>query len=112
MPASLRTATVATALLAAVIALLTLSPSNAPPGASGLDKVAHFVAFGALAFPLAAARPRLFWPVVLGATAYGGLIEVIQPLVGRGAEWGDLAADAAGALAGAAAAGRWTRSRR
>jgi VanZ family protein len=32
--------------------------------------------------------------------AFGGLIEIVQPYVGRGAEWADLVADGLGAALG------------
>ena len=103
-----------TAVLAAVIAVLTLAQLPVHQnGVPGSDKVHHLLAFAALAFPLSAARPRLAPWVVLGVVAYGALIEIIQPYTGRHAEWGDLVADAGGAILGSvagAAAGLWRRS--
>ena len=63
---------------------------------SGLDKVAHLVAFTALAFSGHLGVPtRTALPFAL--LAYGGLIEVLQVFVpGRTAEWGDLLADGIG----------------
>jgi VanZ family protein len=46
-------------------------------------------------------RPERLPAVLVLAIAYGGLIELIQPLVGRSAESADLLAHALGALAGA-----------
>ena len=54
-----------------------------------------------LAFPLTFARPRFMVPVALAVVVYGGLIELIQPYVGRSREWADLFADALGAMIGA-----------
>jgi VanZ family protein len=89
------------AVLAAVIAVLTLTQLPSPQiRVPGSDKVHHLLAFAALAFPLSAARPRLAPWVVLGVVAYGGIIEIIQPYTGRQAEWGDLVADAGGAILG------------
>ena len=99
------------AVLAAVIAVLTLTQLPSPQiGVPGSDKVHHLLAFAALAFPLSAARPRLAPWVVLGVVGYGGLIEIIQPYTGRQAEWGDLIADAGGAILGSllgAVTGLW-----
>lgn len=87
-------------VLAVVICLLTLTPISVQ-GAPGSDKLYHLLAFGALAFPLAFGSPRnAVWVAIL-AIGYGALIEVIQPYVGRSAEWGDLLADAIGACLGA-----------
>lgn len=91
---------IATLGLAAVIGALTLTPVPAV-GASGSDKLHHVLAFAALAFPLPVVRPRLAPWIFLGVVVYGGLIEIIQPYVGRQAEWADLFADASGALLGA-----------
>jgi len=100
-----------TLLLAAGIALGTLTaPENLPPEPPGSDKLHHFLAFAALAFPLVAARPRnALWMLPL-VILYGGLIEVIQPSFDRSAEWGDFIADTLGATAGAAM-GWWVHRR-
>lgn len=107
---------VATLGVAAVIGVLTLTPAPSF-SAPGSDKLHHVLAFAALAFPLPVVRPRLAPWMFFGVVAYGGLIEIIQPYVGRQAEWADLFADAGGALLGAsagAAIGFWriSRSRR
>lgn len=103
-------------LLALIVAALTLSPIE--PGAAGiehLDKLAHFLAFAAICAPLAWHYPGHWRAVALAGLAYGGMIEIVQPHVGRSAEWADLAADGLGALAGACLAvraRRWRRARR
>ena len=94
-------ASAATFALALIIAVLTLGPMPAGGGPAGSDKVYHILAFAALAFPLPLVRPRLTIWVALGVIAYGGAIEVIQPFVGRQAEWADLLADGIGAVVGA-----------
>lgn len=91
-------------LAALVIAAVTLTPL--PPGAitDGFDKGYHFLAFAALIFPLILTDSRRWlWAVPL-AVLYGGAIELIQPSVGRTAEWLDFGADVTGVLAGAALA--------
>ncbi len=94
----------ATALLAAVLCVLTLSPSPPTGGRPSPDKLYHFIGFGALAVPLCLAYPRRAWAVIVGVIAFGAAVEVIQPFVGRGAEWGDLLADALGAATAAGVA--------
>ncbi len=97
-----------TALLTVVIALLTLMPQvPGPTGIPGFDKLAHFIAFAALCVPLAWRYPHLWRAVALATLVYGGVIEIIQPLTGRTAQWGDLVADGAGAFAGAFVASRF-----
>ena len=92
-------------LIALTVAALTLSPMPANRMTSdGLDKVFHFLAFAALIFPLILTDARRwFWAVPL-VIVYGGAIELIQPSVGRSAEWLDWGADITGVLAGAALA--------
>lgn len=107
----LRHAMALTAVWAALIGYFTLSAPTGGGGMPGLDKIQHFVAFAVLALPLCVARPRWTMLIVAAATFYGGGIELVQPLVGRSAEWADLAADAAGAAVGGLA-GRRLRLRR
>lgn len=94
--------TAATLVLSLIIAVLTLAPLNTD-GPHGTDKLYHVLAFASLAFPLPLVRPRLTLWVVLGVVAYGGLIEAVQPLFGRHAEWADVVADSVGAVIGAGA---------
>jgi len=102
-----------TLTLALIIAVLTLMPVSAgPEGPPGLDKLSHLIAFGALAVPLSWYYPANWRAVALAAFAYGGLIEIVQPYVGRRAEWADLLADGLGALAGAWIAAQLARRRR
>ena len=90
-----------TAVLAIIIALLTLMPqAPGPEGIPGFDKLAHFTAFAALAAPLSWRYPHYWRAVALATLAYGGLIEIVQPLTGRSAEWADLLTDGAGAFTG------------
>jgi hypothetical protein len=102
-------ALVLTLFLGSLIAVLTLAPVSAA-SVPGSDKLHHVLGFAALSFPLPFARPKLALPIVLGVATYGGMIELIQPYVGRQAEWGDFLADVAGAIMGAslgALCGRW-----
>ncbi len=89
-----------TLVFASVIALGTLSPpGDGDPLPIG-DKPLHMIAFAVLVLPLGWVRPRWFIPLGLVALAYGGLIEVLQPYVGRYGEWPDLLADGVGVVLG------------
>ena len=89
-----------------IIVTLTLTvamlwPMQAPPPApDGTDKVVHFAAFAALAFPLARTGRIGLLPVFLGASAFGGAIELIQPSFNRSADVNDWIADIVGAVLG------------
>ena len=86
-----------TLIVTAVLTVAMLWPINQPPpGPDGSDKVVHLVAFAALAFPLARTGRFGLIPVFLGASAFGGLIELIQPSFGRSADMQDWIADIAG----------------
>lgn len=89
--------------LAVVIAGFTLTPL--PPGPTmpaGMDKVYHFLAFAVLVFPVIVTDTGRWTWVVPVAIVYGGGIELLQPFVGRSAEWLDFGANVSGVLAGAA----------
>ncbi|MDB4829819.1 VanZ family protein [Paracoccaceae bacterium] len=89
-----------------LIVTLTLSvamlwPLEAPPPApAGSDKIVHFVAFAALAFPLARTGRFGLLPVFIGASAFGGVIELIQPSFNRSADINDWIADIVGVTLG------------
>ena len=94
-------ALLATGLLATAIGYLTLFPQQ-PSASGGLlsDKAYHFVAFAALIFPTAVFYARsLFW-VLPAAAMFGGMIELIQPYVGRSGETADFIADILGVVFG------------
>ncbi len=69
---------------------------------SEIDKWIHAIVFAFLAVWFAGQyRPRSYWRIALGLLTFGVLIELCQRMVGyRSAEWLDVAADAAGILAG------------
>lgn len=96
-----RLAAAATLAIAVAIVILSLIPPGATPDAPGNDKLHHFMAYTALAFPICAARPRVALWMVPGAIALGGAIEILQPHFGRHAEWRDFLANSAGAVTGA-----------
>jgi len=71
-----------------------------PPAPEGTDKLVHFIAFAALAFPLARTGRMGLLPVFIGASAFGGVIELIQPSFNRSADVNDWIADVAGVVLG------------
>lgn len=89
-----------TALLALVIGLLTLLPLPVSAAVPGSDKHHHVIAFAALILPAASVAPRLLWGLLPAFAAYGVLIEVLQPFVGRHGDPRDWFADGLGLLLG------------
>ena len=93
-------------ILLTVIVTLTLTvamlwPLEAPPPApEGSDKLVHFIAFAALAFPLAGTGRFGLLPVFITASAYGGAIELIQPSFNRSTDVNDWIADVVGVVLG------------
>jgi VanZ family protein len=89
-----------------IIVTLTLSvamlwPMESPPPApEGSDKLVHLIAFAALAFPLACTGRIGLLPVFIGASAFGGAIELIQPSFNRSADVNDWIADVVGVILG------------
>ena len=71
-----------------------------PPAPEGSDKLVHFIAFAALAFPLARTGRLGLLSVFIGASAFGGIIELIQPMFIRSADVNDWVADTIGVLIG------------
>ena len=102
-----------TLIVTTVLTVAMLWPINQPPpGPDGSDKVVHLVAFAALAFPLARTGRIGLLPVFVGASAFGGLIELIQPTFGRSADMQDWIADIAGVALGIALALIYRRRRK
>ena len=102
-----------TAIVAITLTVAMLWPLDAPPPApEGSDKLVHFIAFAALAFPLARTGRLGLVAVFMGASAFGGLIELIQPTFNRSADMGDWVADTVGVVLGISAALLYRRLRR
>ncbi|WP_371187258.1 VanZ family protein [Thalassotalea maritima] len=89
-----------TFLIMALIALLSLYPLDSLPPVPGSDKTHHFIAYAALAFPVALSKPKSWWYVIVAIIAFGGIIELIQPYVNRYGEWADMSANSLGVLVG------------
>ena len=95
-------------ILCTIAVTLTLTvamlwPLEAPPPApEGSDKLVHFIAFAMLAFPLALSGRIGLLPIFVGASSYGGAIELIQPSFNRSADVNDWIADVVGVFMGIA----------
>ena len=90
-----------TIIVTTVLTVAMLWPLEAPPpGPEGSDKLVHLVAFAALAFPLARTGRFGLLPVFIGASAFGGAIELIQPSFNRSADVNDWVADVVGVTLG------------
>ena len=90
-----------TLIVTTVLTIAMLWPLEAPPPApEGSDKLVHLVAFAALAFPLARTGRFGLLPVFIGASAFGGIIELIQPSFNRSADMNDWVADTVGVIFG------------
>ena len=91
-------AIVLSVLMVATISPLTLTPVTAPSLGSveHTDKIYHALAFAGLALPVAILRPGWLFVAVPTYAAFGGLIEIIQPFVGRDCSLADWVADLIG----------------
>ena len=90
-----------TIIVTTVLTVAMLWPLEAPPPTpEGSDKLVHLVAFAALAFPLARTGRFGLLPVFVGASAFGGIIELIQPSFSRSADFNDWVADIMGVIIG------------
>jgi VanZ family protein len=84
-----------------ILTIAMLWPLEAPPPApEGSDKLVHLAAFAALAFPLARTGRFGLLPVFIGASAFGGAIELVQPSFNRSADVNDWIADILGVALG------------
>ena len=101
----------ATIIIAFAIGLATLTPVEKLPQVSGSDKVYHLISFAILTLPIAIIRPRAIWIILSLSIAFGGAIELLQPLVNRNCEMADFLADTVGAILGVLAT-RALRARR
>lgn len=86
-------------ILSAIL-ILSLSPADKLPEVAGSDKTHHLIAYMALAFPVALARPKNWLFVILFYFGISGMIELIQPFVNRSGEWLDLLANTSGLCIG------------
>jgi VanZ family protein len=75
---------------------------HSPPAPDGSDKLVHLAAFAALAFPLARTNRVSLLIIFIGASTFGGMIELIQPTFNRSADLNDWSADILGVVLGIA----------
>jgi len=84
-----------------------LWPIEASGGLRGGDKVVHFLAFAILAFPIACTGRLRISILFFACSIYGGVIELLQPSFGRGAEVLDWIADMLGVAFGIFVGGKF-----
>ena len=102
-----------TIIMTTVLTVAMLWPLEAaPPAPEGSDKLLHFIAFAALAFPLARTGRYGLLPVFVGASAFGGAIELVQPSFNRSADINDWVADVVGVILGVGCGLLYRRSRK
>lgn len=81
-------------MAASVLSLVPIAVDLPQPVAS--DKLHHFVAYALIALPVALARPRWWFLLVVAIALWSIVIELVQPFVGRERAAGDVAANAGG----------------
>lgn len=89
------------ALIALLLALTAFLPSELVARYVSEDgKVEHALGLTLVALLVTASYPRA-WALVLGlGVLASGVVELVQPIFGRGAQWSDFAADVAGLVIG------------
>lgn len=81
-----------------VTVVLSLLPAPSLPIVAGTDKTHHLIAYMAISFPIAVAKPKYWQGLLLLVISISGVIELIQPYVNRYTEWLDLLANSTGVL--------------
>lgn len=90
-----------TLIVTLTLTVAMLWPLDQPPPAPGVsDKLIHIIAFAALAFPLARTGRIGLLHVFIGASAFGGTIEMLQPSFNRSSNINDWVADVVGVALG------------
>ena len=102
-----------TLIVTLTLTVAMLWPLEAPPPApEGSDKLVHLIAFAALAFPLSRTGRFGLMPVFISASAYGGIIELIQRSFNRSADINNWIADVVGVVLGISCGLLYRRTRR
>lgn len=88
------------ALLIVVVTVLSLLPEDEIPKVNGNDKLHHFIAYFSIILVLCFAKFNLALKAAPAIVLYSGLIELIQPMTNRHAEWADFGVNALGVIVG------------
>lgn len=83
-------------VLLAIVTAGSLDSAQPLPGVLVWDKARHFLAYAAIALPIALARPRYWGALILALLGWSIAIELIQPFVGRSRDVRDFLANATG----------------
>lgn len=86
-------------LVAVTVALLMPVPQHDLRTPAHADKLVHFGVFFCLALPAFLVCRQAWALTMIALVAYGGMIELVQPYFGRGAEWADFWANSIGVVA-------------
>jgi VanZ family protein len=93
-----RVGIVLSVLALVILTVLLLLPSDKTPQTGTVsDKVLHAVGYFGLCLPVLLVWPAIWRWVLALAALHGGMIEIIQPSVGRSAEFADFLANLFGA---------------
>lgn len=87
-------------IIIVLITSLSLTPMPHLPSVPGSDKTHHFIAYAALFFPVALAKPKYWLSIGIFFIMVSGAIEIIQPYVNRYGEWLDLLSNSGGIICG------------
>ena len=91
-----------TIIISIALGLATLTTVEKLPTVSGSDKAYHLILIAILTLQIAIIRPNAMWIILSLTTAFGGAIELLQPLVDRNCELADFLADVGGVALGMA----------
>ena len=72
-----------TSLIFILITFLSLYPLHEQPSIPGSDKIHHLIAYSALAIGVGLRRPSNYVLIIIFFSFYSGLIEIIQPDLGK-----------------------------
>ncbi|MEL7014096.1 MAG: hypothetical protein AAFO72_12550 [Pseudomonadota bacterium] len=95
-----RYAAVLSLIAVALITAASLLPSQSAGGPGGMDKLLHLLAYAVAVMPISQLPHRKRIAFGIGVLVWSGVIEFVQPLVGRTASLLDFWANAVGILLG------------